>query len=185
MDALFGAAAEPEPDQPIGEPEPIVEPVVVVDEVDAPIETLDQQLDVEEDGEGEKAPEINLLEESLEQSQLAAPSEPIPALPLPTITGDEVDEIPDDDDIVSARSAKSDEGYGGKIYLPDGTYTTTTDKVGREVEEAVAENITSPVKMSHGDGEDDEEEEVQTHTSPVKFKIGVEEEDVYSEDEEV
>ena len=113
------------------------------------------------------------LEESLEQST----ANEIPALPLTTMTSpgnaDEEEVVEEDDIVMTDRS----EGYGGKIYLPDGTFTTTTDNAGRENEEAVEENITSPEKSKH-------EDVALTPGTQKKGKqdIEVDEEDEYSDE---
>ena len=113
------------------------------------------------------------LEESLEDSVDA--SSPPQKAPKPSSTSSPVakktpqpssltpnqdlDEVPDDDGIIMTDRS---EGLGGRIYQADGSYLTTTDKVGAEVRKLSQHNITSPGQVDDVEddleGDDDDED---------------------------
>lgn len=112
------------------------------------------------------------LEESLEESadQLpvmtttkSSPSKQDPRTPSPTKSSQQIDviapgdaeEIGDEEDVIMTDRS---EGLGGKIYHADGSYTTTTTTVDKEVRRLSKADITSPeaaVDVIVGEEEDD------------------------------
>ena len=128
-------------------------------------------------------PEFDDLEESVDAGVVpaAAPSPaPSPAQPSPVKlpspqssplkNAEEVDEVGSDDEIVMTDRS---EGLGGRIYLPDGTYKSTTTNVDREIEKLTTNDITSPGVG----GEEVPDDLEQSYESDASFENDCEEEE--------
>ncbi len=84
---------------------------------------------------------------------------------------DDDDEIEEDPGVILTDRS---EGLGGKIYRPDGTYTTTTENVDREVAKLTQQNITSPEHGVIADEVAEEEDEDDYYDEEDSFEDDVE-----------
>lgn len=154
-------APAPEPEaEPEPEPEPKSSPVVPALKLPDPeVDDLEESLDADPPAPSPApapapAPAPEPASTTPSPSKAAAATTPQSAGGS-AIKNAEVEEVGSDDELVMTDRS---EGLGGRIYLPDGTYTSTTTNVDKEIEKLKEVDITSPVK---GAGEAVEEEDME------------------------